>query len=378
MTNNTKTLASTLMRGNNNFDLVRLLAATGVMVSHSFALRTGAGREWGLLFTGRETIGSMAVFAFFLISGMLVTASFIKQRSALRFAASRALRIWPGAIVCALFIAFVVGPVFYNGTLTSYFANATMHRWLLHNATLLGGVMGFDGVLPGVFPHNRIPGFVSGTIWSLPVELECYVMVLALGLLGVLKSRTATAVAIGLLAFVFFHIAKQPPTHLTLAGFFILPPGYSLYPVPFFMLGMLLYTYRDRIVLHWLPAMVLIALYVANRHDVDGALLLYPAFVYAVLWFSSLRSLQRLRPRHDYSYGIYLYGFVVQQAVEDLFPAWNNFENVALAIPIAAVLAAFSWHFIERPCLAWVRRNERIDRPDALQAYAGQSAPIQS
>jgi peptidoglycan/LPS O-acetylase OafA/YrhL len=377
VTNNSKTLASTLIRGNNNFDLVRLLAAVAVMFGHSFGLHAGSELEWSLAFTHREASSSFAVYAFFLISGMLVTASFVKRHSVLRFIASRALRIWPGAVVCALFIGLLVGPVFTSDSVSSYLHNGTTHRWLFHNVTLVGGVMGLDAMLPGVFAHNHVPLLVSGTIWTLPVELECYVMVLALGLLGILTSRTATTIAIGLIGIAFFCLAKHPPTHLTLGGFFMLPPAYAFYPVPFFLLGMLLYAYRDRIVLHWLPVIVLIVLYIVNRQHLVGWILLYPTFAYAVLWFSSLRSLKRLRPKHDYSYGIYLYGFVVQQAVGALFPAWNNFENLALALPVATILAALSWHLIERPCLALVRSNERNDRIDR-QDLAGQSVYIHS
>jgi peptidoglycan/LPS O-acetylase OafA/YrhL len=152
----------------------------------------------------------------------------------------------------------------------------------------------------------------------------------------------------------------HPPTHLTLAGFFTKPSVYSFYPVPFFLLGMLLYTYREHVLLHLLPMIALVVLYLLNRHNSVGAVLLYPAFAYGVLWIASLPSLSVLRPKHDYSYGIYLYGFVVQQSLTAVFPAWSNYANVALAMPTAALVAAASWHFVERPCLALVRKGERL------------------
>jgi peptidoglycan/LPS O-acetylase OafA/YrhL len=360
VTNNAKTLAFTLTRGNNNFDLIRLIAALSVMYGHSFGVHGGAGPERVLAFTWRESSGSLAVFAFFLISGMLVTASYIQQGSVLRFIAARALRIWPGAIVCALFIGLIIGPAFNSNSVVDYFANSTTQRWLLHNITLMGGVQGLDAMLPGVFIHNHLPLIVSATVWSLPVELECYVIVLVLGLLGIFSSRIATTVAVGLLGAAFAYFVAQPWAHAALAGFFIKPPAYSFYPAPYFFLGILLYTYRDRVMLHWLPAIGLAVLYLLNRHNQVGAWLLYPSFAYIVLWLASLPQLHALRPKYDYSYGVYLYGFVVQQAVTALFPTWSNYENLALAIPVAVILAALSWHFIEEPSLSMIRRPRQV------------------
>lgn len=355
-----KTLATTLSRGNNNFDLIRLLAALAVMFGHSFGIHGGNNLEWGLAFTRRESFGSLAVYAFFLVSGMLVSASYVEKTSPWRFVASRALRIWPGAMVCALFIGLVIGPVFNSDSLSSYFASSTTQCWFLHNITLMGGVSGLNAILPGVFMHNHIQFFVSATVWTLPIELECYVIVLMLGLCGVLTSRLKMPIIVGLLGIAFAYFVHQPPTHFALGGFFTKPLAYSFYPVPFFLLGMLLYTYREHVVLHWLPAIALIVVYLLNRHNSVGFLLLYPAFAYGVLWIASLPFLSVLQPRHDYSYGIYLYGFVVQQSLTAIFPAWSNYMNVALAMPAAALVAAASWHFVERPCLALVRKGERL------------------
>lgn len=350
-----KTLAKTLERDNNNFDLIRLGAALAVMFGHSFGIHGGdVDMEWVLKFTHRESFGSFAVYGFFLISGLLVSASYARQGSPLRFISLRALRIWPGEIVCALFIGLVVGPLFTSVPLASYFTDPTTIRWLVHNTSLLGGV---GGRLPGVFEHNHLSMLANVTVWTLPIELECYVIVLILGLLGLLDSKWWTLLVIGAASALFAYFVKHPPTHMTLGQFFVLPIAYSFYPVPYFLLGMLLYPFRRFIPLHWLPAVLSIVAYIMLRDTVAGTVILYPAFAYGLLWISSMRELQRFRPKHDYSYGIYLYGFVVQQAVTDLLPSQSNYLSVAIAIPIAILLAALSWHFIERPCLALVRHQ---------------------
>lgn len=352
-------LAHALKRGNNNFDLIRLLAALSVMFGHSFGIKGDGNPEWMLWLTHRESFGSLAVYGFFLISGMLVSASYVKQASAGRFALLRAARIWPAAIVCALVIGLVIGPAFTSLPLKTYFSDSGTLHWLLYNTSLLGPV---GGMLPGVFPHNRAAAFVNATAWTLPVELECYVIVLLLGLAGLLSSRRGMAAAMALLGIAFFHFTRHPPSHITLGHFFTLPIAYSFYPVPFFFLGMLLFAFREHVKIHGLPALVLFGAYAIWRFDGIGAWLLYPAFAYGLLWLAAWPRLFALRPRHDYSYGIYLYGFVVQQVLTALFPAWNNYLNVAIAMPIAACVAAWSWHGVEKPVLAWAHHRTKQPR----------------
>jgi len=74
--------------------------------------------------------------------------------------------------------------------------------------------------------------------------------------------------------------------------------------------------------------------------------------------YLGMRSLPRLKwlSQGDYSYGIYLYGFPVQQMLVDVFPTlkvwWALFPAAALTV---TVLAMMSWHFIERPALSLKR-----------------------
>jgi peptidoglycan/LPS O-acetylase OafA/YrhL len=346
-----KTLSEALQRDGNNFDLIRLCAALAVMLAHSYGI-CGNSHELVFQFTHRESSGSMAVYAFFLISGLLVSASYARQSSSLRFAGLRAARIWPGAMVCALFTALVMGPIFTSVSLADYFSSLTTYRWLAQNVSLVGSL---GGPLLGVFDRNRLGFIVNGSIWTLPIELECYAIVMIAGWLGLgANSRRGTLLVVAVASVLFWYFVKHPPVHITLGGFFIKGILYSFYPVPFFLLGMLLYPFRNRVILHWLPALSLLGIYVAFRFTAVGAILLYPAFAYGLLWLASIRSLRWLKPKYDYSYGIYLYGFVIQQTIVAVNPTLNNYVSLAIAIPITVVFAALSWHLVERPCLAWM------------------------
>src|SRR6516165_3115921 len=97
----------------NNFDALRLVAATSVVFSHSFLIVEGTqDHEWLIWLTGNQSIlGLVGVFVFFAISGFLVTQSFEETDDAWRFLAKRALRIFPGLFVATLLSAFLLAPL---------------------------------------------------------------------------------------------------------------------------------------------------------------------------------------------------------------------------------------------------------------------------
>src|SRR5439155_23209736 len=97
----------------NNFDLLRLLAALSVIFSHAFLLAENSqDHDPLMLLTGGQAIlGLAGVFVFFTISGYLITQSFETTASPVVFLAKRALRIFPGLILCLVVCAFVIGPL---------------------------------------------------------------------------------------------------------------------------------------------------------------------------------------------------------------------------------------------------------------------------
>ncbi len=346
-------LSNTLRRGNNNFDLMRLLASLMVMLGHSYGMQAG-GFESMLMLTHLESFASLAVYAFFLVSGMLVSASFAARPSVLRFAAARAARIWPGVIVCSAVIAFIIGPIFTSLPVLQYLSAPAVYRWFASNASLLGNV---GGPLPGLFADHHAKFLVNSPAWTLPVELKCYVLVLLAGSAGLLASRRGVLAFFIVASSMFAYFIARPLHIGFLQDFFVLQMGYSFYPVPFFLLGMLLYGFRENVVLSGRLALVLLFGAAVLRYSWPGTIFFYLCFAYGLLWFCSAKILFRLRPKHDYSYGIYLYGFVIQQVFSGFQPNMGSYLSLVFTVPITVVVAAISWHWVERPALLLVRRK---------------------
>ncbi|NML29813.1 acyltransferase family protein [Paraburkholderia antibiotica] len=349
-----KPLSHALSRNGNNFDLVRLMAAVAVVYGHSYLLQAPDGTtDWVQNALGFDGFGALGVYAFFLLSGILVTASYDRQRSVPRFVALRIARLWPAVALGSVVTVFIVGPLFTTLPLREYFTTGLTWSNLDNFSTI---VLKSGWALPGVFEHNRFPVDVCAPLWTLPIEVRCYLIVIVTGLLGLLSSPRGALIAAAL-GFLAFALRLHLPPHLQIGvrQFADTPGGYSFFPEPFFMLGIALYGWRARIRIGGLIALALAMVFLVFRDTAGAQPLFYLMFVYGVLWIGTTPLLRRFVPRHDYSYGIYLYGFMVQQCIAALAPQLSHVMSLVVAGPLILVCAALSWHYVERPVLTWCR-----------------------
>src|SRR6476659_2397344 len=101
----------------NNFDVLRLLAAGIVLAAHSWPLGSGRRQPFA-----HHPLGTVGVEIFFVISGFLVTRSWLSEPSLRRFARTRARRILPGLMGALLVTALVIGPIFSTASLGAYYS----------------------------------------------------------------------------------------------------------------------------------------------------------------------------------------------------------------------------------------------------------------
>lgn len=170
-----KVLQDCVTGRNNNFNLIRFLAACLVLVSHSFTLLglpEPLGGKIGM------TGGSIAVDIFFVTSGFLIAGSFFRCQSIIQFLWARFLRIYPALFVAVLFCTFIVGGYFTKLPLSHYLSHAAVSDYFIHNITLVFGV---SYVLPEVFSSNTYPHSVNGSLWTLPYELRMYLYLAVIG-----------------------------------------------------------------------------------------------------------------------------------------------------------------------------------------------------
>jgi peptidoglycan/LPS O-acetylase OafA/YrhL len=348
----------------NNFDLLRLMAALSVILSHAFLLAENSQDHDPLMILtgGQAILGLAGVFVFFTISGYLITQSFESTASPLVFLAKRALRIFPGLILCLLVCVFVIGPLTTRLPLAEYLSRRETYLFLLHNAVL---DVEYNR-LPGVeFWPGNIGGIVNGPLWSLPCEALLYLLLFALGLFRLLSLPICVLLlAIGVGALCFDTAGETFGSALWLLGFFA--AGMSCYRLQG-RLGT-----QGPIAGHWaLLAVLCLALSIPAR-------LFLVAFPicggYLTIYLALNRRLPKLPAARfgDLSYGLYIYGWPIEQCViyfnGGTAPWWTVFGiSVAAAVPTAFL----SWHAIEKRCRWRSRRSARAALAEAAAPASG-------
>jgi peptidoglycan/LPS O-acetylase OafA/YrhL len=331
----------------NNFDALRLIAAISVIFSHAFLI--GEGRQDGeplmRLTDGQTILGVVGVFVFFTISGYLVTQSFELTRSAPRFAAKRALRIYPGLLVCLLLSGFVLGPWATSLAPGAYFSDSGAYAYVVSNFTMIDPTR----ALPGVwFTKWDAGGVVDGPLWTLPCELAMYVMVLLLGVLRAIDLRVIAALIVLGMGGIWFDTASSE--------YF---SGSALWLLSFFASGMALYRLRDSGFINGRFALLACA-GLALSVPLKAFILLFPIFgSYLVIYLAFAPWLKPLPAAHfgDLSYGLYIYGWPVEQAIVWLNGgAMSSRALFAIALPVTAVFAFLSWHLVEKRALRFKPR----------------------
>ncbi|MEO6066048.1 MAG: acyltransferase, partial [Lysobacterales bacterium] len=204
----TRTIADCIAAGRNNFLLLRFLAAGLVLFGHSWAIALNPSGESDWL--AQRTLlfsGTLAVNMFFFVSGFLVTMSYERRHSLWAFGKARVLRIFPALLVCVALSAVVLGPIVSTLSPAAYFGDPQWWRYLIGNASLLD----LQWKLAGVFTTNRHPDIVNGALWTLPGEMQMYVYVAALGVLGLLRTRSRFGFALAALLIVAVWFRDRVP-----------------------------------------------------------------------------------------------------------------------------------------------------------------------
>ena len=190
----------------NNFNLLRFVAASLVILSHSFALAGGTGTAEPPSSLIGVSFGTIGVYIFFTASGFLITMSYYARHDLLAFLWARFLRIFPALAVCALLSAFVLGLAFTTNGMGSYLNLSSTYKYVINNTLLLP--LGFQETLPGVFLGNPFPLVVNGSLWTLPVELRIYLIVALIGFVGLFRWNRLLSVGISL-CLLSFIVALQ-------------------------------------------------------------------------------------------------------------------------------------------------------------------------
>lgn len=324
----------------NNFNLLRMLAATAVLVSHAWPLALGENAIEPLLLTTGYKLGTTCVTIFFAISGFFITKSFDRRVSISDFAVARIARIYPGLLVVLVLTVALLGPAFTSLPLLEYLANIRTWAYIPINLSLALK----QWALPGVFASNPAGAAVNGSLWTLYYEALCYLLVVVATLAGLTRRSLFPVLLLIAAGSTIVFRQSEGGGLLHAASTLTLP----------FALGSAAYIYRAFVPLSLWLALLLIVAAALCRATPAYPLLHAVALSYAALWFGFAR-IPLLRPYNrlgDYSYGMYIYAFPVEQAVVALFHGVSPLQLTAISLPITTIFAYFSWTWVEEWALA--------------------------
>jgi peptidoglycan/LPS O-acetylase OafA/YrhL len=357
-----KRLSDHINSRDNNFNLLRFIAASMVLWGHSWPM-TSSGID-PLAKAFEVPAPHMAVDIFFGISGFLVTSSLLSRKNVLAFSLARLLRLVPGLFISTLLTVFGIGLYFTTLPINEYLKHADIYQYIWINSTLLGTQI----TLPGVFDHLALPGSVNGSLWTLPYEFKMYAVLAVIGLLvyawpRLLPERFASLIVIA--------IAVAANTGLMLVAYGPIPLSEKMLShisleywrfYAMFFLGGTFFILRRFIPLNFIFIIIIgIAVYASKKVFFQGTgnnCLFFGTYslllIYVVLYFSYLpgKWIRKFNEIGDYSYGIYIYAFPIQQSVLALGLATTPNQLFLLAFPPTLLLAILSWHFIEKPALS--------------------------
>lgn len=318
------------LRKKNHFDLLRFAAASAVLLSHTFPITTGSNLTEPLYaWSGHElTLGKVAVVLFFILSGFLIAGSWESKKSFSPFLYARLLRIWPGL---AVMLVLTIGAAYCLTTDPAAFSFSAM-KYFVNNMSLYNWQVG----LAGVFENNHFSGVVNGALWTLRLEFTAYMVVAMLGMMRLLERRTCWVV--WLLACLWSSLG---PAHLSFM--------HEFSPLlAWFMGGTLAFLYRDQHFSRgWLAGLAVVAV-IAACFDLSFVWLA-PALACALIRLAYCDGpLTRFGKYGDFSYGMYIYAFPVQQYFASRYTAYAWWENFLLAFPVTLLLSVMSWHLVEK------------------------------
>ena len=321
-----------------------MVAAFVVLIAHSFAL-TGDNTKFAEFFGAASGV---AVDVFFITSGFLVTRSLIARQNLSDFFWARFLRIYPALWLMLLLTVFVLGVFFTSLPVHSYLLSSMTYNYLYKCGILFSGIP-FN--LPGVFELNPYKNAVNGSLWSMPYEVKCYVILgvlwASLRLFGrdtaqLFKVAIVTT-SVGLMLYVIVCHLNFPNESPRERWFFM------------FFYGATFYCLKEYIKLSkfiFYPSLIALVLsIVATNEQLFVFYVITVAYILFYLAYVPSGFYRKYNQMGDYSYGTYIYAFPVQQSVAALIPGISAWSMIVISAFVTVLLAALSWHFLEHRAL---------------------------
>ncbi len=327
----------------NSFNLVRLIAALSVLLSHSFLIPVGSEALEPLASVTPFNLSQHAVNAFFVLSGLTLAQSIVLKPEMATFAVARILRIFPALIGFGLAFALIAGPFLTRIPPGEYWLD--LHTWIYAPSVLLF----FQHATPPheIFTNVPLARSINNPLWTIKYEIAAYIALAVTSLAGVLRSRDAVILSVALLFGLLIVFNVENDSGLQGALYQIARFGLC------FMMGVLAYFYRGSIPVSvlFLPITLVMAVLFNGTVLEKHAFIFLVAHLVIVLGALRYGGLTRWASKTDISYGTYIYGWPTQQVIVSVWGPTSIASLAILSLAIVPLLGYASWRIIEEPAL---------------------------
>jgi peptidoglycan/LPS O-acetylase OafA/YrhL len=344
----------------NNFDIIRLIAAIGVVFSHSYDLADKSHLE-PLRRLTTYSFSYYGVRIFFIISCYLIVKGLFSSPACFLYFYKRVLRIFPGLVVVVLFSVFALGPFATTLPIATYFQRPETYTYF-SNIVLYHS----QPSLPGVFQTINHSAYINGSLWTLTYEFTFYVGLYFAFNTGFLNKRLCILIFVLLLIMLDLCLQNQAllnsyyPSINMAVGPFI---EFSI----FFLTGIIFHLYEKEIVItktngYLASAIIGIALIVLPPWA--SKIINYTVLPYALFFFSFMKGeTNNFGQYGDYSYGFYIYSYPIQNLIFHYFPDFATWQFLTVSLICIIPFAFFSWTFVEAPMIRFKRPIEPKNLP---------------
>ena len=252
---------------------------------------------------------------------------------------------------------FLVGPLNTKVSLLEYFSNLETYKFLVKNSLLVFGV---EHNLPAVFGSRGPERMVNAPIWTLVFEIYLYLFIGLLAAFTLRKDKTEDTlfntliIVFSLLALILYVYS------ITLSGFDSKFIEHSVRFSALFGIGSVFYVGRNRIKLS--PIILLASIFIlaiSIKLPFLHKAILYPIIAYALFYLAYIPRgfLLKFNQLGDYSYGVYIFAYPIQQSISHWVTNISTIELFLSSFALSLLLAIFSWHVIENRALKLKKEN---------------------
>lgn len=322
-------------------DYIRLFAALSIVYGHtSFWLKAPGWDAWNFL---NAFYGLILLFA---LSGYFISASLERNSSAKAYLINRFIRIYPSLWVAFLLSALlVISFIFYHHIPIS---TKAWVEWVVAQVTI------FQFYTPEELKVYGV-GHPNGPLWMIPIQVSIYVLFLFT--YKILKRFALWGWLLFLAALI--GVAALSPSIISSLPI-VLGKLFCFSPIPYayiFYIAMFIYIYRCRLLpilcqFFWPMLVIYLLWFYGNKYFFHFEFGIYVNTISGIfmtlLTIACAYKFGRHSLRNDYSYGIYLFHFILINIMYNIHCV-GNWYCIAIVYLATFILAYLSHHFIDKP-----------------------------